>query len=168
MNTTVRESIGDAAPEAARTQRGWLDVAGGALIGGLGAGALWLGRDWPQGTLAMMESGFFPRALGMALLAIGLGYMTKGLAGTGTGLEPWAWRPLALVTAAVVAFAGVLDRWGLAAAVVVLVVVASRAGERLRLWQLAVLAGGLAGGCIALFVWGLGLPIPVWPIRVWP
>ena len=72
-----------------------------------------------------------------------------------------AYGKLALVTAANVLFALLLRRLGLVGALVLLVVVSAYASTRFR-WPVAlVLAAGLAAGSSIIFVWLLGLPIPI-------
>jgi len=144
------------------------DLAAGLLIAAFGLGALWMGRNWPTGTLAAVESGFFPRMLGVLLVLFGTATAGRGLLAAGPGLSAWAWRPLIGVTVAVLAFAATLESLGLVAAVLLLVGLGNLAGQPLRPVPLLALGGALAFGCIALFVWGLGLPLQVWPPQVLP
>lgn len=139
------------------------DLAAGLLIAAIGAGALWIGRDWQQGTLASVQSGFFPRVLGIALVLFGTVIAGRGLLLPGAALPGWAWRPLAGVTVAVLGFALSLEWLGLVPAILVLVALGNLAGQPLRPLPLAVLGTALAGGCVAIFVGGLGLPFRVWP-----
>ncbi len=139
------------------------DLVAGLLIAAFGLGALWLGRDWPTGTLAAVQSGFFPRMLGLLLVLSGAITAGRGLLSADSGLSAWAWRPLIGVTVAVLAFAAALESLGLVAAVLLLVGLGNLAGQPLRLLPLLLLGGALAFGCIALFVWGLGLPLQVLP-----
>ena len=144
------------------------DLAAGLLIAGFGLGALWLGRDWPTGTLAYVQSGFFPRMIGLLMVLAGAVVAGRGLLLHGAGLPSWGWRPLAGVTAAVLAFAGTVETLGLVPAVLILVGLGNLAGQPLRPVPLALLGGALTAGCVALFVWGLGLPLRVWPLWVAP
>ncbi|AWJ85481.1 hypothetical protein TSH58p_18090 (plasmid) [Azospirillum sp. TSH58] len=144
------------------------DLAAGLLIAAFGLGALWLGRDWPTGTLAYVQSGFFPKMIGMLMVLAGVMVAGRSLLIDGAALPPWGWRPLVGVTAAVLAFAGTVETLGLVPAVLVLVGLGNLAGQPLRPVPLALLGGVLAAGCVALFVWGLGLPLRVWPLWVSP
>ena len=139
------------------------DLVAGLLIAAFGLGALWLGRDWPTGTLAAVQSGLFPRMLSLLLVLFGTIIAGRGLLTAGPGLSAWAWRPLIGVTVAVLAFAAALESLGLVAAVLLLVGLGNFAGQPLRPLPLLLLGGALAFGCIALFVWGLGLPLQVLP-----
>ena len=144
------------------------DLAAGLLIAAFGLGALWLGRDWPTGTLAYVQSGFFPRMIGLLMVLAGAVVAGRGLLLHGAALPSWGWRPLVGVTAAVLAFAGTVETLGLVPAVLILVGLGNLAGQPLRPVPLALLGGALAAGCVALFVWGLGLPLRVWPLWVAP
>jgi hypothetical protein len=90
------------------------DLLGGILMLLLGVGALVEGRRYPLGTLSHMGPGFFPIALGAALVAIGA---LIGIAATFAAPRrpetslPREWRGWACITAGVVAF-GILGRYG--------------------------------------------------------
>ena len=139
------------------------DLGAGLLIVAFGLVALWLGRDWPTGTLAYVQSGFFPRLIGLLMVLAGAVVTGRSLLAHGAGLPACGWRPLLGVTAAVLAFAGTVELLGLVPAVLILVGLGNLAGQPLRPVPLAFLGGTLAAGCVALFVWGLGLPLRVWP-----
>ena len=139
------------------------DLAAGLLIAGFGLIALWLGRDWPTGTLAYVQSGFFPRMIGLLMVLAGAVVAGRSLLLHGAALSSWGWRPLVGVTAAVLAFAGTVETLGLVPAVLILVGLGNLAGQPLRPVPLALLGGALALGSVAVFVWGLGLPMKVWP-----
>ncbi|CAO3460642.1 hypothetical protein [Azospirillum argentinense] len=158
---------GERAPTRIRV-RAPQDLASGLLIAAFGLSALWMGRDWPTGTLASVQSGFFPRMIGTLMVLAGAVVAGRSLLVHGPALPSWNWRPLAGVTAAVLAFAGTVETLGLVPAVLILVALGNLAGQPLRPGPLALLGGLLAAGCVALFVWGLGLPLQVWPLQVWP
>ena len=72
-------------------------------------------------------------------------------------------RPLVVSLLAIVLF-GVALRWlGLVAAVAVVVLVGGYAARPVRLVENAVLAGVMVLFSVAVFVWLLGLPLPLWP-----
>ena len=161
-NTLPTIMDGEAAPLQVPV-RAPQDLAAGLLIAAFGLAALWLGRDWPTGTLAYVQSGFFPRMIGLLMVLAGAVVTGRSLLAHGAGLPAWGWRPLLGVTAAVLAFAGTVELLGLVPAVLILVGLGNLAGQPLRPVPLAFLGGTLAAGCVALFVWGLGLPLRVWP-----
>ena len=64
---------------------------------------------------------------------------------------------------AVLAFAFLLEPGGLLAATLAIVVIGAFGGPEFRLVESLVLAAGLAVGAIVIFVYGLKLPMPIWP-----
>jgi len=141
-----------------------IDLAAGCLSALIGAGGLWLARDWPLGTPTDPGSGAFPVLVCLGLIALGIWIGARPLiATTGARLSAGGLRPAFLVTLSVVSFALLLDQIGLFASILILVLIADRAGARPRPLVMTVFGAGLAGGCVLLFVQGLGLPIRVWP-----
>jgi putative tricarboxylic transport membrane protein len=140
-----------------------VDLLTGALLLALGGGALWVGRDWRAGTLAEMDTAYFPRILASALV-LGAGVLiVRAFLRDGEPLPAAALRPLAAVTAAVVAFGAAIEHLGLAAAILLVVALASLAGLSLRLVPLVLLWVVLTAACGAIFVWGVALPVRMWP-----
>ena len=82
----------------------------------------------------------------------------------GEKIERWHWRPLLVVSIAVLAFAFLLEPGGLLAATLAIVVIGAFGGPEFRLVESLVLAAGLAVGAIVIFVYGLKLPMPIWPV----
>ena len=64
---------------------------------------------------------------------------------------------------AVIAFALLLERAGLVIATFALLVIGARAARDLTLRQFVVLAAVLYALVFAVFVWGLKLPVSLWP-----
>ena len=140
------------------------DIAAGALFAAIGAAALAISSTWQTGTLAEMGSGFVPQLVSSLLLVVGLGVLARGLLTRGDPIQIGTLRPLLVVTAGVLLFAASLERFGMVAAVVLIVALSAFTQNRARLVVLAGLAAGLSAACVALFVWGLGLPVRVWPL----
>ena len=121
--------------------------------------------QYPAGTAAKMGPGYFPRLLAIVLAAIGLVVMFGAMtppAGR-EALRKWDLKGLAWITGSVILFGALLFPLGLVGALFVLIMVSSRASPEFP-W-----AGALANAavlivlCLAVFVYGLGLPLPVWP-----
>jgi hypothetical protein len=70
---------------------------------------------------------------------------------------------LVLVLGAVLAFAVLLKPLGLALALVITIFVGAAGGPEYRAREVAMLAAALVALVLAVFVAGLGLPVPVWP-----
>lgn len=156
--------VADGPPARSSPVRSPRDMAAGLLFVGVGLASLWIGRDWDTGTLASVQAGFFPHMISVLMALFGAIVTGQGLMVRGERLSGWAWRPLVGVTVAVLAFAATLETLGLVAAVLLLVGLGNFAGQPLKPLPLAVLGGLLVAGCVAIFVWGLGLPMKVWPL----
>ena len=68
-----------------------------------------------------------------------------------------------LVSLAVLAFAFLLEPAGLLVATLAIVLIGAFGGPEFRLLEVLILAAGLALGSVVLFVYGLKLPLPIWP-----
>jgi len=137
------------------------DFWSGVLFAAAGIAAVGFGRNHPMGTAMRMGPAFFPTVLGGLLTLIGLVAIGRALVSAGQPVGRMAFAKLGLVTLANVLFALLLRPLGLAASLIVLVVVSACASGRFR-WPVALaLAAGLAAGSSILFVWLLGLPIRI-------
>jgi hypothetical protein len=139
------------------------DVAAGLLFIAFGAAGLWFGQDLALGRAARMGPGYVPWALSWALVGIGGIVAIKGAAIDGDKLTRWSLRPLVLVPAAVAAFALLLEPAGLPIAGLAIVVVGALGGPQFRLIEVLILALGLVVVSVALFIYGLRLPMAIWP-----
>jgi putative tricarboxylic transport membrane protein len=139
------------------------DLATGLLFLAVGALGILIGRDYPMGTPVRLGTGVFPMILCWCLVATGAIIMTKGFLSDGPKLTAWAWRPVIMITLATVAFALLIDRAGLVAAMLISMTLAALGTHETR-WReyLGFCIIMLAIG-IALFIWGLGMPIRVLP-----
>jgi hypothetical protein len=122
-------------------------------------------QQYDMGTAQRMGPAFFPTILGGMMVAIGALIGITGLAGrTVDGhIEPFHAGPIFWVLGAVVAFGLLLRPAGLVASLLVLVIVCSFGSHEFRLRDTLLLAVGLCLLVLAVFIWGLGLTIPVWP-----
>jgi hypothetical protein len=140
------------------------ETLAGLLFVAFGAAALWLAAGYAYGTPTRMGPGFVPVALGWCLVVLGVVLAVAGaVASADNALPPSDTRPLLFLLLGVGAFALLLESAGLVAAIFACVGVARLAERPYRLVESAVLAVGLAGAGAAIFVYGLGLPIPLLP-----
>ena len=115
------------------------------------------------GTPERIGPAFFPIMVGLLLAALGAIIAGRSLVLDGPPIEHMHLPPLLVTIAAIVLFGIALGWLGLVAAIVVLVIVGSYADRSARLIESAALAAVLAVFSVAVFVWVLGLPLPVWP-----
>jgi putative tricarboxylic transport membrane protein len=139
------------------------DFAAGLLFLAIASFALWIAWHYPTGTAVRMSSGYFPRLLCLVLLLLGAFVTLRALAVDGPALTPVRLRPVVLVTTAIVMFAYAVQTLGLVLATILLVVIGGYASPRVRLIEMTAAGVVLAILTIAIFVWGIGLAIPVWP-----
>ena len=119
------------------------------------------GRIATQAGAFMLEKPLGGR--GILLGGLGAFQSLRGMRGRGGVPLEWHWRPLFILLASVALFILLTSSLGLIVATLVLVFVASAASAEFR-WREALIAGAVQGmAAAALFVYALGLPLPVWP-----
>lgn len=120
-----------------------------------------LAQDYEMGTTTRMGPAYFPTVLAVLLVIIGLATTIRAFVIDGPAVQGFALKAVLLVLGPIVLFGLLLRGAGLAAVLLVLVMISAYASTRAR-WFVAVpLAIGLTGFAILVFVMGLGLPIPV-------
>jgi putative tricarboxylic transport membrane protein len=141
------------------------DVLSGLMFMAIAAFGLWASGDYPIGRATAMGTGYVPRLLCWMLLVLGILVALQGLRRGAAVLEksPPVWRALVFVPAALLAFGFALAPLGVIVAIALLVGVGALAGRETRPLEAAGVAVVLVVLTIAVFVWGIGLTIPVWP-----
>lgn len=139
------------------------DFCSGVLFLAIAAFALWVARDYPVGTAVRMSSGYFPRMLCLLLIALGLYVLVRSLVIEGPAVSTIRLRPVILITVAVTVFALTIQPLGIVLATFLLSLIGGHASPRVRLWEMLVAAVALTALSVAIFVWGLGLPLSLWP-----
>lgn len=137
---------------------------------------------YPLGSAMRMGAGYFPLLLGVVLALLGAAVLLRsvhlgeggegGEGGDGREAETslaatLRWRPALCVGAGVVAFAVLAPRQGLLLSIVVMTLLSGLASEGgaagVRARELLGLSAVLAAFGVAVFSFGLGLPLPVLP-----
>ena len=137
------------------------DVLAGVLFVTFGAAGLWIGSEYAIGTAFRMGPGYFPRVLCGMLVLLGLFIAIKGLVRGGEQPGGLCWRPLILVTLAVLAFAGLISTAGLLPAAAAVVFIGATGGPEFRKGEALLLAVLLSAAAIALFKFGLSMTMPI-------
>ncbi|HET9340600.1 MAG TPA: tripartite tricarboxylate transporter TctB family protein [Casimicrobiaceae bacterium] len=135
----------------------------GCLFAGFGLAAIVIGASYPVGAAARMGPGYFPRALGMLLIAMGAVLILKSFRSMGTPLAMKDMKPLAIVLGSVVLFGLTVVPLGLVLSTILLIVVASTASHEFRWKEAAIASVLLAGFVVAAFGYGLKLQLPILP-----
>jgi len=137
------------------------DFLAGLLFIVLGGSAVHFARDYPMGWIERMGPGYFPTALGWLLCVFGAWVMLRGLF-TGERVKgEWGWRPLGLITLAIVLFGFSMEKIGLVPALVLLFVITSLAGRDFRWKEVLILAVLMSAFAASVFIYGLKLPYPL-------
>ena len=142
------------------------DFFSGILFMGFGMAALMISRSYVYviGTASRMGPGYFPRAIGCLLVILGaLLSVLSFRPSYGESKVVWRWRPLVIVLFSVCLFPWFTDFLGLIVTSLLLVFVSSAASPEFR-WKEALISGTILGlAATAVFVYGLAIPLPIWP-----
>lgn len=129
----------------------------------------WGSTEYSFGSSARPGPGYFPFGLGVLLAILGGFVLFKALTIESEGGDPIgsiAWKPLIIIVAAIVVFGLLLPRAGMAISLPILIVMSALAGDEFH-WKDALLSCVvLTVGSWVIFVWGLKLVIPVWPVFI--
>ena len=126
-----------------------------------GLSAVVIGRDYAMGTAGKMGPAYFPTVLGALLSVIGGIAVFRSFKRVGDQIEKFHLRELFIVLAAVVLFGLLMRGAGLAPAAVVLIVIIAYASPQFKWHEALLLALGMAGFAVLVFVKLLGLPLQV-------
>lgn len=139
------------------------DLVCGIFFMAVGALGMWVGRDYPMGSPVRLGTGVFPRILCWGMLITGFAILLKGLFTAGEGMGKVAWRPVILISAAATAFALLIDPAGLVVAMLAMIVLSGFAGHEFYPKEFVVFSAILVLMGVAMFIWGLGMPIKTFP-----
>ena len=140
------------------------DFLAGLMFAAFGVAALVISAGYPMGTASRMGPGYFPRMLGWLLVVLGAALALRALRLRGEALPKWPLRPTLVVLGSVVLFGAIVSKVGLALSTVILILVASAASHEFRPKEAIISGIGFAALAIAVFVVGLKLQLPVWPV----
>jgi hypothetical protein len=150
------------------------DFFSGLMYMGVGVAFAWGATTYNVGTGARMGPGYFPLMLGIVLAVLGGIITFKALVvetETGDKIGKWAWRPVAYILGANLAFGVLLGglpsiklpAMGLIVSIYALTLIAAKGGDNFKLRDVLILATILAIGSYLAFILLLKLQIQVWP-----
>ncbi len=137
------------------------DFLAGLMFIVIGVGAMYMARDYPFGSALRMGPGYFPSVLGGLVTLGGIIVLIEGLVKKEHIGRTWSVRALIILPVAALIFGILMEHAGFVPAVFVLCIVAALASPEFRWKEQVILAAGLTLGCVSLFIWGLGLPYPL-------
>lgn len=123
--------------------------------------------NYQMGTAARMGPGFFPRilgfimaGLGVIIAGIGLKNQAQFAASEGIG---WTWKPVIILTLAVVLFGFTLPTLGMIIAISLLTFISGIAAHDKNYRELAMITVIMCIFCAGVFIWGLKLQMKLFP-----
>ena len=139
------------------------DFWSGVMFAAIGIGTLVYGSYYTIGTAARMGPGYFPRILGILLIALGLILSARAFRIEGAAFPRWKLRPTLVVLGSVVLFGLIVQKVGVALSTVMLIVASSAASREFRPKEALISGVLLAALAVGVFVVGLKLQLPIWP-----
>ena len=136
----------------------------GILFTALGGAAIAISSAYRLGIASKMGPGYFPRVLGIILVALGVLQCLRGLKDNGEPFGTWNWRPTLIVLGSVVAFGLIVAKIGLVVSTIALIFAASTASHDFRPKEALFSGVLLAALAVGVFVVGLKLQLPIWPV----
>ncbi|MEL4179595.1 tripartite tricarboxylate transporter TctB family protein [Roseateles sp. PN1] len=133
----------------------------GIIFLAFGLSAMFIGRDYPMGTAGKMGPAYFPTVLGGLLTLIGSIAVYRSFKRRGEAIEKFHLKELFIVLSAVVLFGVLMRGAGLGPAAVVLIMISAYASPQFKWHEALLLAIGMAGFAVLVFVKLLGLPLQV-------
>ncbi len=163
--STIRSGAGRLRLRGHAQMRLTKDLLSGLLFCAFGIGAVAIAHGYSLGTLNRMGSGFFPTVIGVGLTILGAIVAIRAV------LKPEASEPLAaldirpifFIGAAIILYGLLVEDFGLVAALAALIVVARLAGREGSLAELALMVAILIAVAVGIFVYALGVRLPLWP-----
>jgi Tripartite tricarboxylate transporter TctB family len=143
-------------------QLNYRDVAAGSIFVALGlAFAVSAMMGLRMGSGLNMGPGYFPRALGFILAGLGAIIILGAIGKPGSRIGHVSWRGVILVSVSLFYFAFGVRTLGMVPALAGCVILACLASDRISLLRAVAIGAVLTGFATLLFVYGLGLPIPL-------
>jgi len=137
------------------------DFWAGLMLIAIGAAAIILARNYTFGSALRMGPGFFPVVLGGALILFGLYTLASGLRENVAIEASWSPRALIVLPLALILFGVLMQYAGFVPAMLVLIFASAAASTEFRFVEVLLFAVGLTALSVAVFIWGLGLPYPL-------
>lgn len=128
-----------------------------------GFAGLILDAELPIGTARRMGPGFFPLWLSGLLFLLGAVLVVRGVRGSAeASIPPMPWRGIAFILGSTIFFGATVRGLGLVPTTAIAVFIAAYASERMRPGLAVILSVVLTLFVLAVFHYGLGLPLRVY------
>lgn len=133
-----------------------------------GAFFIYFAQEHEMGTAARMGAAYFPTLLGGALSFLGAivairGMLVRPIDPEEAKIEPFNWRVIVLILGSVFIFSVLLAFCGLMVSLAAMIVVAALADKSSRVKETLILIVVMDILAYVIFVYGIGMLVPVWP-----
>jgi hypothetical protein len=138
------------------------DFWAGVMFLVIGSVAILAARDYPFGSTLRMGPGYFPIVLSGILIAFGLVVMIKGLRKNEKIQGHWSLRALIILPFSMALFGILMEFTGFLPALTALCFVSAASGREFKFKGILLMTVFLCALSVVLFIWGLGLPYPLY------
>ena len=133
----------------------------GLMFLGIGAVAISSARDYPMGSALRMGPGYFPIVLGGIMGLFGIYEMILGVMKSDPVKGNWSIRALIVLPLAAVVFGIMMETVGFVPALIALIFVSAAASREFKFLEVLVSAVVITIASVGVFIYGLGLPYPL-------
>lgn len=137
------------------------DFLAGLMFIGIGGIAMIIARDYPFGSALRMGPGYFPTVLGGILAVFGVWVLIQGLLKQEPVKRTWSVRALIILPLTALVFGIMMENAGFVPALLLLAIMSATASPKFKIIEQGLLAIGLTVLSVSLFIYGLGLPYPL-------
>jgi hypothetical protein len=113
------------------------------------------------GTSIRMGPGYFPLILSVLLVILGAATLFQAVNRSDESWGSVPWRGLIFILSGPIAFGVAIQELGLVPSLVIIAFITSFASQRMTVPMAIALTAGLTLFCVAIFHWGLGMPVPL-------
>jgi len=139
------------------------DLASGLIFVAIGVGFAVASSGYEMGRAIRMGPGYFPLILSIAMIVLGAAIIVKGLRSTSPeeplGVVPWT--GLVLVLGSIIFFGATVRGLGLGPSLAAVLFATALASRSNTLVSAAILAVAMTAFCILIFIYGLGVALPL-------
>ena len=137
------------------------DFLAGLMFIAVGAAGLYMAQDYPFGSALRMGPGYFPTVLSGLMMLGGAIVLIEGFVKPDKISRTWSVRALIILPLTALVFGFLMEHAGFVVSILVLSMMSATASPEFKFKEQVLLAAGITFGCVALFIWGLGLPYPL-------
>lgn len=142
------------------------DFCAGVMFFVVGAIAVVVAWEYPFGSNLRMGPGYFPVCLGAIMMGLGLIIMLQGVRNKVKIQGSWSIRALILLPFSLVIYGLLMDAAGFIPALVALIFVSALSGREFKFKEVLMMTAILVPFSWVIFIWGLGLPYPMF-LKFW-